>query len=106
MGDFAILQDDTVVNVIVAEDETTAEAVTGLDVLLVVDGVPGLYWTLESDGWRPPAPFPSWVWNDTAWEAPVPMPESDDTGSYVWDEDAQDWAFMPPPEPEPHSATE
>ena len=101
MADFAIVEDVTVVNVIVAEDEGAAEAVSGFDVLRIVDGVPGMGWTLESDGWRQPAPFPSWVWNDTAWEAPVPMPESDDTGWCVWDEDAQDWAFVLAPEPDP-----
>ena len=38
---------------------------------------------------RPPQPYPSWVWDDGAWTAPVPHP--DDGNDYVWDEDAGVW---------------
>ena len=51
----------------------------------------GIGWTVEADGLRPPAPFASWVWEDGAWVAPVPMPD----GPHIWDEDAQDWKPAP-----------
>ena len=38
---------------------------------------------------RPEQPYPSWVWDDGAWTAPVPHP--DDGNDYVWDEDAGVW---------------
>lgn len=38
---------------------------------------------------RPPSPFPSWVWEEGEWVAPVPYPE--DGGAYRWDEDGQGW---------------
>lgn len=99
MADFAIVQDGTVVNAIVAEDEATAEAVTGLDVLPIIDGVPGMGWTLESEGWRPPSPFPSWEWDGAAWVSPISYPA--DGGVYFWDEEQDDWVEIVEPESEP-----
>lgn len=42
------------------------------------------------------SPYPSWVLNTTTWiwEAPVPVPVSDDEGCtchYMWDEDTVSW---------------
>lgn len=51
-------------------------------------------WT-EADGYRPTQPFPSWVWSETEWTAPVPMP--DDGGVYRWDEEGQSWVMVVPP---------
>jgi hypothetical protein len=104
MADFAIVDNGAVVNVIVADDEATAEAVTGLDVLPIVDGVPGMGWTLESEGWRQPAPFASWEWDGAMWQPPIPYPS--DGAAYVWDEDAGDWIEYVAPEPEPEPDTE
>ena len=42
---------------------------------------------------RPDQPYPSWTWNGTAWEAPLPYP--DDGGDYVWDESAGEWISSP-----------
>jgi hypothetical protein len=35
----------------------------------------------------PQQPYPSWIWNGSAWEAPVPPPE----GMYAWDETTASW---------------
>jgi hypothetical protein len=40
----------------------------------------------------PPQPYSSWIWNGEIWEAPVPYPEGG--GSYVWNEDTQEWDLM------------
>lgn len=104
MSDFAVVDNGVVVNVIVADDEATAEAVTGLDVLAVIDGVPGMAWTLEDDGWRPPAPYASWVWDGSVWQAPVPYPS--DGAAHYWDEERGDWIEYVAPEPEPEPVTE
>jgi hypothetical protein len=52
---------------------------------------PGIGWTLVDGEFRYPSPFPSWVWEDGAWVAPVPEPEPVDGFVWVWDEDAGDW---------------
>lgn len=98
---YAVHDGATVVNVIVAESPEIASTVSGdLEVLETNSGVPGIGWTLEPDGWRPPSPYASWVWDGSVWSAPLPMPDSNDTGWYVWDEDAQDWLFITAPEPQ------
>lgn len=46
---------------------------------------------------RPASPFPSWIWDNGAWVAPVPAPQ--DGKQYRWDEDAQQWfEYVPPTE--------
>jgi len=35
----------------------------------------------------PPSPFPSWVWNGTVWEPPIPRPGDE----YQWSEEEQRW---------------
>ena len=47
---------------------------------------------------RPPQPYPSWMWDGTGWQPPVPMPEFDPENLvyYAWDEDGQIWATSNP----------
>lgn len=45
---------------------------------------------------RPPQPFPSWVWDGTDWQPPVPYPDGD--GWYEWDEEALDWVVITEPD--------
>ena len=53
----------------------------------------GIGWTYdETDGFRPPQPYPSWSWDGTGWQPPTPMPE--DGGFYSWDEDSQAWVIV------------
>lgn len=58
----------------------------------------GRGYTLVGDEWRYPSPFPSWVWEDGAWVAPVPEPKPVDGFFWAWDEDAGDWQQVPLPE--------
>jgi hypothetical protein len=45
---------------------------------------------------RPIQPYPSWVWSNDAWAAPIPYPETNDCDGcfYVWDEESQQWATV------------
>jgi hypothetical protein len=97
-----IRNNGVVVNIILWSDHTPAQ--------LLADGIsdfeevtdifprPGMHWTWdETNGYRPPKPFESWVWDGVAWVAPVPQPE----GYYLWNEDAQTWDEIPTEEPAP-----
>lgn len=42
----------------------------------------------------PPQPYPSWIWEDGDWVAPVPYP--DESQEYEWDEEGQQWATVDP----------
>lgn len=48
--------------------------------------------SLEFIAPRPPKPYPSWAWNEVAWQAPVPYPA--DGQFYDWDEDNQQWVIV------------
>jgi hypothetical protein len=49
------------------------------------------------DAFIPPQPFQSWVLNEEScvWEAPIPEP--DDGGGYIWNEEIQNWELIPEP---------
>lgn len=47
----------------------------------------------ENNGFRPPQPYPSWVWDGQTWQAPVPAPD----GFYYWDERQLMWVEVDDP---------
>lgn len=73
MPNYAIIQEKTIVNVIVADSQEIAEEVTGLTAI-ETDGAPWLGWTYHNDSWIPPMPETGgpWIWNEEiqSWETP------------------------------------
>ena len=97
-----IRNNGVVVNAILWADHTPdqliADGITDFQEVTDLDPRPGIGWTWsETDGFRPPSPFPSWTWNGVGWEAPVPQPE----GAYTWNEETQTWDAIPTEEPAP-----
>lgn len=111
MPNYAVIQDGTVVNVILADDD--AESVLALllpeaDEFIVPDDTTGPAYIggdLHDGRFRPPAPFPSWEWDgDAAWQPPIPYPG--DGAAYEWNEEQGGWVAIPPqsePAPEDDS---
>lgn len=97
MPNFAIHDGSRVVNVIVADDQETAESVTGMSAVETT-GNPWIGWTLDEAGWitDEEPPFASWTWDYEIGEYVPPVPNPGDDS--VWDEDSQSW--IAPPEPE------
>lgn len=82
-----------VVQAIVGNPEWAADRLGG--VWHGTDSKVGIGWTYDdTDGFRPPQPYPSWTWDGTGWQPPVPYP--DDDQFYTWDEDGQVWATVDP----------
>jgi hypothetical protein len=50
----------------------------------------------DADNFRPPQPFPSWIFDFVEWQwmPPVPYPEDDGGVPRVWNEDTQTWVLM------------
>ena len=99
-----IRNNGVVVNAILWADHTPdqliADGITDFQEVTDLDPRPGIGWTWnETDGYRPPAPYPSWTWANNAWQAPVAMP--DDGQPYTWNEEAQTWDLIPIEEPTP-----
>jgi hypothetical protein len=86
----ALIRDGVVVNAAVYDEDTSADWLAAVspeyDEVRIVDEA-GVGWTVEAEGLRMPAPFPSWVWSGSEWEAPMPKPD----GEFVWDEAAGVW---------------
>ena len=52
----------------------------------------GIGFTYHGDHFRPPQPFPSWMWIDETWNAPIPYPT--DNQLYDWDETILHWVVL------------
>lgn len=100
MAQYAISDGYKIINCIVADSAEIAEQFTGMTAIEITDGVPGVGWTLEEDGWRHPSPYPSWLWNGNDWESPVPMPTLGGY-TYSWNEDSENWDAEEIPSPFP-----
>jgi hypothetical protein len=96
---YAISDGSRIANVIVADSKEIAEEATGMTAI-ETSGEPWIDWTLESEGWRIPSPFPSWIWSDTEWVSPVPQP-SEPGYIYTWNENSLSWDSMEIPSPFP-----
>jgi hypothetical protein len=94
-----LVHDGIVINVVVWGDESDEQFADDgyqhFEETTDMERKPRLGWTWnEEDGYRPPSPFPSWVYNNDAgvWEAPEPMPT--EGGPFQWNEETQTWESM------------
>jgi len=116
MSHFAKIENGTVTQVIVAEQDVIDTGLFGDPSLWVqtcfntlggvhtLGGTPlrknyaGIGYTYDSgrDAFIPPTPFASWLLNEDSclWEAPTPMPTDDK--QYSWDEVTLSWVEIPP----------
>jgi hypothetical protein len=93
MANFAVIDDQNVLNVILADSKTIAEEVTGKTCIEFTNepAVPG--GTYIDGVFFPKKPYPSWALGlDNRWKAPVEMPI--DNNGYVWDEDTISWVVI------------
>jgi hypothetical protein len=115
MSHFAKIENGTVTQVIVAEQDVIDTGLFGDPSLWVqtsyntlggvhtLGGTPlrknyaGIGYTYDSerDAFIPPTPFASWLLNEDTclWEAPTPMPT--DGKQYSWDEETLSWLETP-----------
>ena len=86
----AQVEDGVVVQAIVGDPAWASDRLGG--VWVGSDAKVGIGWTYtDTDGFRPPQPYPSWTWDD-GWHPPVPYP--DDDQFYEWDEQSQTWTTV------------
>ena len=115
MSHFAKIENGTVTQVIVAEQDVIDTGLFGdpslwvqtsyntLGGVHVLGGTPlrknyagiGYAYDSERDAFIPPTPFNSWTLNEDSclWEAPTPMPN--DGKQYSWDEATLSWIEIP-----------
>ena len=91
MPNFAVMNNDSVINTIVAESKDIAEQVTGqtcIEYTTQNSAEPG--GTFDGVSFISRQPFPSWVLNEhKSWVAPIARPEEGE--DWRWDEEALEW---------------
>lgn len=100
MANYAVIENGTVVNTILADSKEIAEEVTKKECIESTEEnqiAIGWYWSAEHNKYIMPSPFPSWVFDGENWNAPTPRPEDADK-IYVWNEDTTSWVELTIPE--------
>jgi hypothetical protein len=98
MKKFAVIENEIVVNTIIAQSKAIAEELTGNTCVefTIEPAEPG--GTYAGGKFIKRKPFPSWVTDgDADWLPPVERPEFDKENpkSYVWDEETISWLEFP-----------
>jgi hypothetical protein len=91
---YAIIENDIVVNVVIGDDEWAANQQSTLVELTDSDNalVGGKY----IDGvFYKPKPYPSWVESGSGWAPPVPKPENIEGFGWMWNEESLSWVSLP-----------
>lgn len=93
MSKFALIKNNVVENIVVAESILPVEYFyPDFKVIGIEDNayISVNYLYLDNK-FVPPKPFESWILDSTSsfWVAPIPMPE--DEGTYAWDEKSISW---------------
>ena len=94
---FACITDSIVVNTVVGDDAFADLIRPDYDSVIEVTDMhprPGVDWRVTPEGIRPLSPYPSWVWSEDRWVAPIPKPT--DPGAWVWDEALGEWVNTVP----------
>lgn len=90
----AKIENGIVTDVVVMEDNFT-NPLDGDWIVYTENDEVGIGYTYsEIEGFRPPKPFESWLWNNNikSWEAPTPLPDEDNI--YEWNEVTQSWVMV------------
>lgn len=95
MANFAIIENNIVTNVVVADSLEDAQSANPDKILFDADSLGIAVGSFkENNIWYPAKPFNSWIWNeeDLRWIAPVSPPEDDK--AYYWNEDIVNWSEL------------
>jgi hypothetical protein len=90
---YAIIENDIVVNVVIGDNEWAANQQSTLVELTDSDNalVGGKY----IDGvFYKPKPYPSWVESGSGWAPPVPKPENIEGFGWMWNEESLSWVSL------------
>ena len=91
MANFAVVDNDNVLNTIVAESKEIAEQVTGKTCIEFTTEPAEPGGTFDGTDFIRVKPYPSWILNEEKdWEAPTPMPVVEGK-MYQWIEDDLNW---------------
>ena len=91
MANFAVVDNDNVLNTIVAESKEIAEQVTGKTCIEFTTEPAEPGGTFDGTDFIRVKPYPSWILNEEKdWEAPTERP-TEEGKFYTWDEENASW---------------
>lgn len=95
MATYAVIENGTVNNVIVADSQEIAEQVTQKTCVEYTEESPlgiGWYWLEAAGAYIPPAPYESWTYDVTtsSWIPPIPMPVEEGK-IFTWNQESGSW---------------
>lgn len=99
MKEYAIIENDKVINVVLALSANDIDIPDNLDLIEVENDSPWIGWEKINGVFVPPQPYPSWSLVNNEWVAPEEKPE--DGKQYVWNEEELLWERVIPPQPYP-----
>lgn len=94
MKNFAVIENNIVTNIIIADSKAIAEELTGVTCIEYTTEPAEPGGTHTNGKFIRHKPFLSWVTDgDAGWKAPVDAPEfnSENTKYYIWDEETISW---------------
>lgn len=91
MPNFAVVENNIVTNVIIADSLESAEYASGKTCIEYTDTFPaGIGWTWDGSRFIYPKPHNGWILNaNFEWEPPFEYPK--DGKKYKWDDDLINW---------------
>lgn len=96
MANFAVIENNILTNLIIADSLEIAKSLTGKKCIEYDPENDYVFIGSKYDGTQfiPPAPFKGWIYNKTtkAFEPPRPMPS--DSDAYDWDNNIEDWKLV------------
>lgn len=94
MLNFAVMENENVTNIIVAESLSIAQSITEKNCIQLdsnADAEPGGKYDFEKNIFIKKQPYPSWTLNDNnQWEPPV-QPINNESETLQWDENSLSW---------------
>ena len=94
---FAVIKDDVVTNIIVAESQADAEQLTNLLCIDITDERHAIIGATYSNGhFITNPPYPSWEYDEVTknFMPPVDYPDVDENERYVWNESTLSWDLL------------
>jgi hypothetical protein len=95
MKKFAVLEDNKIINIIIADSKENAENLTGKICIEFTDEPAEPNGTYENGRFLRAKPYPSWILDEEDnWQSPIPHPIQEDKENpkhYNWNEETTSW---------------
>ena len=95
MKTFAVIKNNLVTNLIIADSKELAESISELSCVEIQGPLDcKIGYSYANNKFIEPSPHASWTYNEEleTWVAPVPLP--DDENLYIWSEEDLEWKIV------------